>query len=77
MVVISAVVLLFVLMFLNVPVYHVFDCFGAGLLHGFGIKYDHLVQKMARGLSSTTLLAVDFHLRRYPDEQQRHPRSAV
>lgn len=62
MVVISAVVLLFVLMFLNVPVYTSLIASALDYFINSDVNTIILVQKMARGLSSTTLLAIPFFI---------------
>lgn len=62
MIVVSAVILLFVLMFLNVPVYASLIASALDYFINSDVNVIILVQKMARGLNSTTLLAIPFFI---------------
>ena len=62
MLVIGAVILLFVLMFLNVPVYASLIASALDYFMNADVRTIILVQKMARGLDSTTLLAIPFFI---------------
>ena len=62
MIVVSAVILLFVLMFLNVPVYASLITSALDYFVNSDVNVIILVQKMVRGLNSTTLLAIPFFI---------------
>ncbi len=62
MLVASAIILLFVLMFMNVPVYASLLASALDYFVNSDVNVIIMVQKMARGLESTTLLAIPFFI---------------